>query len=184
MRKANNNKSSKEKSTDRKVKKVSAFVDKASTVYTVLHVFKENITKHKQAWENSIKFDDGYLKPYYKGLLTQIINKTNSILDYFKNNGFELKAKAIEEVEEIINREVVNKTEFEESTNEYTKDILLSGLITLFCTVSFKKFHRNYNEIRSLEFKFQEIIDITVNYFDFFERDIQSFECVKWKGDE
>lgn len=177
MRKANNNKSSKEKCLDRKVKKVSAFVDKTSTVYTVLYVFKENILKHKRAWENSIKFDDGYLKPYYKGLLTQIINKTNNILDYFKNNGFELKAKAIEEVEEIINREVVNKTEFEESTNEYTKDILLSGLITLFCTISFKKFHRNYNEIKSLEAKFQEIIDITVNYFDFFERDIQEFEA-------
>lgn len=32
MRKANNNKSSKEKSLDRKVKKVSTFVNKASTV--------------------------------------------------------------------------------------------------------------------------------------------------------
>lgn len=179
MRKANNNKSSKEKSTDRKVKKVSAFVDKASTVYTVLHVFKENISKHKQAWEDSIKYDDGYLQPYYKGLLTQIINKCNKILDYFKNNGFELKTEAITEVEEIIERELGNGIEFENNESKYTQDIMLTALQSLFCTVSFKKFHRNYNEIRSLEFKFQEIIDITVNYFDFFERDIQSFECVK-----
>lgn len=178
MRKANNNKSSKEKCLDRKVKKVSAFVDKASTVYTVLHVFKENISKHKRAWDDSIKYDDGYLKPYYKGLLTQIINKTNSILDYFKNNGFKLKAKAVEEVEEIINREVVNGIEFENNESKYTQVILLSALKSLLCTVSFKKFHRNYNEIKSLESKFQEIIDITVNYFDFFERDIQSFEFV------
>ena len=40
MRKANNNKTNKEKSTDRKVKKVAEFVDKTSTVYTVLYTFK------------------------------------------------------------------------------------------------------------------------------------------------
>lgn len=177
MRKANNNKSSKEKSLDRKVKKVSAFVNKASTVYTVLHVFKENISKHKQAWEDSIKYDDGYLQPYYKGLLTQIINKCNKILDYFKNNGFELKTEAITEVESIIERELGNGIEFEDKETEYTQNIMISALKSLFCTVSFKKFHKEYNKIKDLEPKLQEIIDVSVAYFDFFERDIQSFEC-------
>lgn len=58
MRKANNSKTNKQKSADRKIKKVSDFIDKSSSVYTVLYVFKENVLKHKQAWESSIKNDD------------------------------------------------------------------------------------------------------------------------------
>ena len=179
MRKANNNKTNKEKSTDRKVKKVTEFVDKTSSIYTVLYTFKENIAKHKQAWDNAIKFDDGYLQPYYKGLLTQIVNRCNEVLDYFKNNGFELKVKAVEEVEEVIERELGNGIDFVDEESQYTKDIMLSALKILFCTISFKRFYRNYNQIKGLESKLQEIIDVSVAYFNFFERDIQGFEEVK-----
>lgn len=142
----------------------------------MLHIFTENILKHKEAWENSIKYDDGYLQPYYKGLLTQIINKSNKILDLFKSNGFVLENKIIDEVEETIKRELVDSFEFEEQETEYTQNIIISALKSLFCTVSFKKFHREYNKIKDLEPKLQEIIDVSVAYFNFFERDIMNFE--------
>lgn len=179
MRKINNHRSSKEKSQDRKFKKVCSFVDKCSSVCTVLQVFKEHMAKHKRAWEESIKYDDGYLKPYYKGLLTQTINRCNEVLDYFKVNGFIAKANAMEEVEEIIKRELRDNVQFENDESEYTKEILLSGLTSLFCTVSFKKFHRDYNKVKGLEPKLQEIIDVANAYFEFFERDVQSFEALR-----
>lgn len=179
MRKANNSKTNKQKSADRKIKKVSDFIDKSSSVYTVLYVFKENILKHKQAWESSIKNNDGYLQPYYKGLLTQIVNRCNEVLEYFKNNGFELKKKAIEEIEEIIKTQVIDEIKYEEIESEYTKNILTTAIVSLFCTMSFKKFHRNYNQIKGLEKKLQNIIDVCVAYFDFFERDIQELGFVK-----
>lgn len=79
--------------------------------------------------------------------------------------------------EEIIERELGNGIEFEDKETEYTQNIMLSALKSLFCTVSFKKFHKEYNKIKDLEPKLQEIIDVSVAYFDFFERDIQGFEC-------
>lgn len=176
MRKANNRKSSKDKSSVRRIKKISEFMSKTNSVYIVLYLFKENILKHKEAWENSIKYDDGYLQPYYKGLLTQIINKSNKILDFFKFNGFVLENKIIDEVEETIKKELVDSLEFEEKETEYTQNIMKSALKSLFYTVSFKKFHREYNKIKDLEPKLQEIIDVSVAYFNFFERDIINFE--------
>ena len=112
-------------------------------------------------------------------MLTQIVNRCNEVLDYFKNNGFELKVKAVEEVEEVIERELGNGIDFVDEESQYTKDIMLSALKILFCTISFKRFYRNYNQIKGLESKLQEIIDVSVAYFNFFERDIQGFEEVK-----
>lgn len=175
MRKANNSKSSKQKSTDRKLKKIGNFVNSMTTVYNVLYCLRDNIYKHKISWENAIKYDDGYLSPYYKGLLTQIINKTDVILKNLTANGFEVNPNAINEVEELIQNEVVSLAKFDENESDYTRQILSTALKAFFCLGSFKTYYKQYNKMQNITDKLQEIVDVAVNYFNFFERDIQVF---------
>lgn len=175
MRKATSGRNGTEKKEYRKKRKIADFCHNINVVATIIFIFQRHLISHKKAWEESIINDDGYLKPYYKGLLTQTINKNRKVIDIFRILGFLEDEKVVEEVKKQVEIDVINVNKKLIIGNEYDKNILESACISLFFLKSIKVGFREFSKSKNINELIQQVIDIGNVYFDFFGKDIQTF---------
>lgn len=175
MRKANERRKGTEKKEHRKKRKIADFCHDINVIATIIFIFQRHLLTHQRAWAESIEKDDGYLKPYYKGLLTQTINKNRKVIDIFRILGFLEDEKVIEEVNQEIIIEVINSNKELFIGNEYDKNILKSACVSLFLLRSIKVGFREFSKSKNINELIQQVIDIGNVYFNFFGKDIQTF---------
>lgn len=177
MRKVRPKTTKKEREENKNKKKLNEICKPIFDVGLILSVFVEYLQEHKSLYDN----EETYIKPYLKGYLTSVINRTKEFIKY---NYFKEKFNS-EPVKELINTQYIEalengaelKEEFYNKESEINCRIVETFSCALICMETIKKmFIQQYRNPIYYDFKIRlnsifsefEIYDI------FFQNEIQT----------